>query len=484
MTTAFIRTGGFVSILIAHCLAQENVRIPISRGPRGWHVDVSVDYEHDVSPFRTFTYTEFALDTHPSNRPRIISLFPSNGDSVYIFHEDLITLDRSRTARISRLSIRYDSRIFRRMGPISIIHNPVDPTAGQLILRSSIEEFTASCIDDSIVSLITAFPRLLARIYAGEDEDLLLGDPVSFDVGDSEILSIPNIFYRRYIEKMVVLGAVEPPSSDSGPNTNSRSVMMSNCSLELVSQLPPIRISFQQPPDNPYIELAGEDLIFVDQETRTCRLGLQASGTNWVILNPTLVPFMNFRIGGEGELHFCDSRFSPSLQDQNAHNSQGVEEFVPLLFSAQGGHIMVQVDNNGSSVVDMIVSDSFITRVSPEDIVPNNELLTSPALSIHGIPSEMIVFERVPSDGTRRVRSSLAIGYDSWILDQYESVAVIRNPHNSTMGSFILRSALGTFATSCVLFCVQLWELLLPLASLVLCTPNGMIHRARNNTFL
>ena len=444
------------------------MHIPISRGPSGWHVNVSVDYHHAVSPVLSFLRESFILDIPRSNGPRMISLFPENDhendiagrgeSSVDFFNENLSTLETSRTAEISHLAINYDSSFFRQLGPIAITNNPIDSTSGYLILRSTNEEFVASCQVNSIVSLQrNAHGHVQARLYVGDDEDLLLGVSEFFYLGDSQILSIPETGFRRYIEKMVELGAVEPPSTDSGSNTDSRSVLMNNCTTDLVAQLPPIRIYFEQT-DNPYIELSGDDLIFVDQGTRTCRLALRASRGSGIALSPSHVPFMNFRIGLEDDLHFCDTTFSQASQSHrerrpvrtDAHTPQVTEELFPLVFSPHGGHVMVQVDNNGTALVDMILSEADVTRVFPEDIVSNSESFRSSALSLHGIPSERIVFESLSSSEAPRSRSVLAIGHGSWILNQFGSVAVIRNAQNSTLGSLSLGSSSTTFATSCV----------------------------------
>ena len=453
------------SLLGASCLAQENVHIPIFLGPSGWHVNVSVDYHHDVSPILSFENRRSVFGVPGSGGSRMISLFPQNditgvrGSSVDIHDHDLRTFEGgSRTERISKLRINYYSSIFGQMGPIAVIKNPNDSTAGDLVLRSTIEEFEASCLNESIVYLENVEFAVRARLHAGEDEDLLSGDSASFDLGDTEILSIPNIAFRRYIGKMVDLGAVEVPPSDSGST-----VLMNNCTIDLVAQLPPIRIYFQrapirsihlgQPilierPGNPYIEFTADDLISVNQETRRCGLVVGVSPGNEVRFNPLRVPFMNVRIGGGGDLHFCDSGFAPSLQSISdglvlvePHTSQVAEQFFPLVFSHHGGHIMVQVDNNGSALVEMIVCETAVTRLSPEDIVPNNQSLTSSVLSIHGIPSDQSVFE---------MGSLLAIGPDSWILAQFGSVAVIRNAQNSTLGSLVLSSTSRTFFNSCV----------------------------------
>ena len=468
MISRFIRRQVFVSILSVLCVGQENVHIPIFRGPSGWHVNVSVDYHHAVSPVLSFLRTSFFLDIPRSNGPRMISLFPENDhendiagrgeSSVDFFNENLSTLETSRTAEISHLAINYDSRFFRQLGPIAITNNPIDSTSGDLILRSTHEEFVASCQVNSIVSLQrNARGHVRARLYVGEDEDLLLGVSEFFYLGDSQILSIPETGFRRYIEKMVELGAVEPPSTDSGSNTASRSVLMNNCTTDLVAQLPPIRIYFEQT-DNPYIELSGDDLIFVDQGTRTCRLALGARPGSRIVFSPSHVPFMNFRIGLENDLHFCDTTFSQASQSHSerrpvrtdAHTPQVTEELFPLVFSAHGGHVMVQVDNNGSALVDMILSEADVTRVFPEDVVSNSESFRSSAFSLHGIPSERIVFESLSSSEAPRSRSVLAIGHGSWILNQFGSVAVIRNAQNSTLGSLSLGSSSRTFATSCV----------------------------------
>ena len=439
-----------VSLLGALCLGQENVHIPIFRGPSGWHVNVSVDAFHHVYPVLSFRNRHSVFDISGSNGPRMISLqndiTGDRGSSVDIFYEDLRTFEgATRTARISKLSIDNESRIFLQMGPIAIIKNPIDSTAGDLVLRSTIEEFEASCLNDSIVYLQNA-ETVRTRIYAGEDEDLWVGDSPYFTLDDTQILSIPETAFRRYVEKIVGLGAVEAPPSDSGST-----VLINNCTIGLVAQLPPIRVHFEQT-GNPYIEFASEDLILVNQATRTCRLVLGVSDANEVALNPSRVPFMNVRIGGKDGLHLCHSVLWGSHRPAptDAPTSQEAEESFPLVFSAQGGHIMVQVDNNGSSVVDMIVTDSAVTRVCPEDIVSNSESLITPAFSLRGIPSGQIVDERLSSVGGPRLRSQLAVGYASWILDQFRSVAVIRNTQNTTMGSLVLRSTFSSFAASCV----------------------------------
>jgi hypothetical protein len=451
MISRFIRRQVFVSILSVLCLGQENVHIPIFRGSNGWHVNVSVDYIHDVSPVLSFENGRSILNIPGSYCPRMISLFPQNditgdrGSSVDIFYEDLRPVQTSWTARVPKLRINYYSRIFGQMGPIAIIKNPNDSLLGQLILRSTIEEFETSCLNDSIVYLENA-ETVRTRLFAGEYEDLLLGDSLYFRLDDTEILSIPEPGFRRYIHKMVDLGAVEAPPSDSG-----YAVLMNNCTMDLVAQLPPIRIYFEQT-HNPYIEFAGEDLISVDQETRTCRLVLGSSHRTRVTLNPSRVPFMNVRIAGEDILHLCDSAVSESHRPlpTDALTSQEAEESFPLVFSAQGRHIMVQVDSNGSSVVDMVLSTSGFTAVSPEDIVSNSESLMRPALPIHVIPSDQIVFERLSSVGGPRIRSELDIGLDSWILNQFGTVAVIRDAQSRTAGILTLRSKFGNFVTTCV----------------------------------
>ena len=449
----------FLNYLVV--LAQVDVHIPIWFEVSGAELDIVLDNEVYVPTVVMMGNGDSRFGVlDPLGDEVSISLLPYRDDQET---EDLVerlarSFDPSELYRgPSRIFLGSRSNLMAYKGPLAIIHNSYEERFGDLVLRSTDGLFRSRCVAGSLMSIRNTHQSV--TLHTVEDNDYILETFTSFGFPQRtynsiespdfsySVLSLPDVSLRRYLAKMMTLGAVEPP--EPLPDyMNLPTISMLNCSSELVARLPSIRIQFPEENNSMYIELATDDFIHVNESTQTCRLALDTNDPGMVIFNPLRVPFMNVRINHEGTVQICDSADDPGplqpVQDDvvdvtaNAH--------VPIVFGRSGGLVKVRID--GVWVSDMIIDGGSRSSVNTLTNRPN--IRTVPPGGSR-LPSITVVENPFPRDWSRSHQNSvLAIGPRSSMVVQLGSVAVLRSPTREESGSLVLRSTRETFASSCV----------------------------------
>ena len=156
LVTFIFFTGGPKSILVQ----ASNRHVPIVFGERGAQI-VDVVVTSDVIEDREETpvlVMGTTLSYFPIRNPDLV-IFSASELDVDGFAMDISLqyaqfFDRNEwPGRPSLLAMGYGSSLLEQQGPLAIIRNPNNSTAGDLILRSTREFFEASCVPGSIMSI-------------------------------------------------------------------------------------------------------------------------------------------------------------------------------------------------------------------------------------------------------------------------------------------------------------------------------------------
>ena len=449
LVTFIFFTGGPKSILVQ----ASNRHVPVFFGERGAQiVDVVVtcdDIEdREETPVLVMGTT---LSYFPIRNPDLVIFSASDieGFAMSIILQYAQFFDRNEwPGRPSLLAMGYGSSLLEQQGPLAIVRNPNNSTAGDLILRSTREFFEASCVPGSIMSIREISHYVIIQTVEDGDHILETPTPFVFSANYKSILSLPEASFRRYIQKMVALGGIEPQETHAAL-MNERIISVGNCTAELVAQLPSIRVQFTDP-SLMHIELEPADFIQVNNESRTCTLALDINADQMVLFNPLRVPFMNIRMSFGGVIQICDSMVQPRpIVVSSFHRIEAVNEtniYIPILFDAFGGHVEMRI--NGVAYLEVVVDGGAESWISDE-VVYGHSLESSVANQFPSIPSISIYEQEVHLLDDEDL-SGIAIGPSSTMVQQLGAVAVLRDSHLSGLGNLVLRSTPQVFEDSCI----------------------------------
>ena len=446
-----------ISLLGALCLAQENVHVPITREPRGWQLDVRVDNSRRSVPavleFDRFTklttITARRRSSQVHHRVAFSPATPYTGPPI-----TLRILDDLHETPFPVLGIGVGSSLVEQMEPIAVIKNGDVSTSGNLLLRSTFESFANSCVPGSIMSRLVGSNRVVLKTSLdGQVQLSLLSEPVPLVFrGTNFVLSVPERSFGQFVDKMVDLGALRISVTDEGnPSQNSSGVLMGNCSSDLVSLLPSIRIEYAYG-DVGFLDIAPDDFITMDESSQTCKLSLVSISNDSVILNPLLLPYFNFRIiHGGSVIEMCDAREIGVEYDTGIAVPEQVVTTsfnLPITFDELGAHLNVLFDSQFN--VDMILhgGNQTAVRTLPSELSCRTRATTqsevAPPMSFGSV---FVPLARI-EEGIHEDR--LAIGHGSALFDHSRAVAILRNSLIGALGNFVWRSTPESFAASCV----------------------------------
>jgi hypothetical protein len=345
---------------LSNCASQAaNIHIPVTSSYMGARLGFRINNEeYPIDGILNFVGQSSLFGTTNEQTSTTFELDPDNEQDGYRDGPVEITENNpgfydpvDNGDRPSMIAMGHDSQLMQQMGPLAVIRSPNERFYGDFILRSSREFFEASCFPGSIMSIE---PTARVSLVTVEDNDAIVDSPtaLSFAGNWNFILSLPQPAYRRYIEKMIALGATE---QNVVPRTSTfeRIIIMDNCNEELVAQLPSIRVQFSESNSNMFMEFEAKDLISVVQELNRCILEIDFHERSQVYLNPLRVPFMNARSAADGTVELCDSFAQPGRPGPR-----------------RNAHIMFQGDDSSDEAVvrDGIgwVADEGDIRLAPE----------------------------------------------------------------------------------------------------------------------
>jgi hypothetical protein len=477
-------------LLVVFTLAQPaDVYIPITFSDRGG-AEINIVFDG-----RARLPTEIIMGNGKSRFPTLTVL----GDTSISFSryvddnqdsEDMIQRIPYRSSLTERFvphSLMFlgpQSDLMRLKGPLAVIRNYLNEPAttttsgGDLVLRSTEAAFNSTCVAGRLLSIRNTTNFVI--LSSVEDSDYILDywTPFRFYPESNRVagqydfyytwgrpafsyavLSLPDATLRRYIGKMIALGALEP-SNPLLDDMQLPTISLQNCSSDLVARLPSIRIQFNDVNNFAHVDLGADDFITVDESTQTCRLALIGNDLETVYLNPLRLPAMNMRIDHSGTVQLCDSaavdhprtslQSHPAVVTASIDIGGSVEEIsdlhLPMRFKRDDGFnaVKVQVRGAANSMVvaniELIERSKFFIRNSSTEIG-----IDSPRIS--RLPSISVV-ERSWSETVNP--SSLAIGPGSSLVREFGAVAVMRSPTQEGMGNLVLRSTNATFVSSCI----------------------------------
>jgi hypothetical protein len=186
----------------------------------------------------------------------------------------------------SLLGIGAGSDLTHQAGPIAILR---EPTRAHMVLHSTFENFAASCIPDSIITINASSPlrvqyNLTNGTFGESSYNVAFGNMMNFR------LSIPQPMILRITELLIAGGA-----SDD----------FHHCSRAAIASLPNIAISFETGASLVYYP---EDYVDFNEEERRCTLRVSQSLEEIGFgIDPLKLVGQNVRVTRENIWNICES---------------------------------------------------------------------------------------------------------------------------------------------------------------------------------
>ena len=337
---------------LSNCASQAaNIPIPVTSSYMGARLGFRINNEeYPIDGILNFVGQSSLFGTTNEQTFTSMTIYPDNEQDGY--RDGPVEITENNPGfydpvhygdRPSMIAMGRDSPLMQQMGPLAVIRSPNDKFYGDFILRSSRAFFVASCFPGSIMSIP---PTANVSVVTVEDRDAIVDSPTAFGFAGNWnfILSLPQPAYRRYIQKMIALGATEQ-NVDPRTSMFERVLYMDNCTEDLVAQLPSIRVQFSE---SMYMEFEAKELITVVRYPDRCILEIDFHERSQVYLNPLRVPFMNARSAADGTVMLCDSFAEPGrpgprrnadimFQDDNSSDEAVVRDGIGWV--ADGGEI-------------------------------------------------------------------------------------------------------------------------------------------------
>lgn len=287
-------------LTISIALVSGNTHIPLSRDPEGYLLLNVILMPSESRPdpmelnFGRGSVAVFETDFVHETRIRIESI---NANSSFEFEHNFVyfaTRDDDPDA-YSYMGISPDSPLTQSVGSVAFRRQGL---SAELVLASSLDEFTATCVPESIVRFETTFNRA-GRLHeltghvgiVGTDSSMHENRPIRLD--RDTFLNVERVIFNLIIEGLIESGAVPTDTTSS----------FSNCTESNFASLPDIEVFLH---DAGRLVLFPED--YVDANEGICRLDVYIGGN----ADPSFIGLlhlddMNIRISSNNEWQICDS---------------------------------------------------------------------------------------------------------------------------------------------------------------------------------
>ena len=306
----------YFALLATSCYGQPHY-IPINIDEQGrCSVEVSVDRgAHEItsglslSSLATISFSGSRFGQTSPNLS-VLTSDPISPRYNFVLPNVFIT-GSSRDA--SDIGIGWGSNLLAANGAIAVTKNPNG--VNHMVLGSTLESFIGTCTEGSFSSfnltrnLLGGGDVESAHIWFNRTEDPMTVGPVGMRIGNEgfgTFVTLPRHMGNLITDELTRRGASRP---SSGILDGFRT--MRNCTEDMLSDLPTLKMQLGTETDGTGIDLFPQDYVTVRDNTCLLRFYVPSWDADRYpgpyFFDPLMVPNMNVRISQEGEMHICDS---------------------------------------------------------------------------------------------------------------------------------------------------------------------------------